>query len=226
MRIKTIAPWVAMVLLMIAAVGVNTAEGQPADPQPAAGATAAAPAASPAAPATDDGCNCCKVAFVNLKRVLDESDQGKKLKDSLEAERDKAFDPLKARQDELDKLEGQITALTQEIMNKQQVWDKATLYDKQLELQNLQMQYQNLYNKLQLEKAKVSDSLNKKKDEMLKPLEKKLNEVMEKIGADGGYCLVLDVSPPAQNLPNFNPILYRNPALDITDEVIAAVDKQ
>lgn len=184
------------------------------------------PAAKPApAEATAAEVPGCKVGFVNLARVLDESKEGKNLKASLESEKDKAFAPLKARQAELEQLEQQISALSQEIIQKGQVWDPYTRNSKQIELQNVQMRYNNILNQLNNEKMKIQDDLNKKKNDMLKPLEDELNEVMEKIGSEGGYCLVMDVSPPNPNFPNFNPIIYRDPALDITDEVIAAVDK-
>ena len=167
----------------------------------------------------------CKVAFVDLAKVLDTSKQGQQLKKAIEAEKTKRFAPLKSRQTELEKLEQQITTLTQEILQKSQVWDRFVLANKQNELQSLQMKYNNQAQSLQIEKAKVMEDLSKKKDEMLKPLEDKLNKIMEDIGKKGGYCMIMDVSPPAPNFPNFNPILYRDPALEITNQVIAAVDK-
>jgi outer membrane protein len=187
-------------------------------------ALAQEPAAPPAG-GEKPGAVGCKVGFVNLARVLEESKEGQKLKQSLEAEREKAFAPLKAKQEELEQLEQQISALTQEIIQKSQVWDNYTKLSKQNELQNLQMKYNNNLQVLQLDKNKIQDDLNKKKDEMLKPLEDKLNTVMEEIGKQGGYCLVLDVSPPTPNMPSFNPVIYRDPALDITDQLIKAVDK-
>ncbi len=168
----------------------------------------------------------CRVAFVNLARVLEESKQGKKIKQDLEAEQEKAFAPLKARQAELEEMEKRINQLTQEIIQKSQVWDEYTKLSKQNELQTLQMRYNNVMQTLRLDKSKIQRELNDKKDTMLKPFEEKLNAVMEDIGSKGEYCLVLDVSPPTPNVPNFNPILYRDPSLDITDRVIEAVDER
>ncbi|HUT51972.1 MAG TPA: OmpH family outer membrane protein [bacterium] len=210
----------------LAPPGRAPAQGAAAPAAPAAApAPATAPAPAAAAPAPDANLGC-KVAFVNLTKVLEQSKQGQVLKKSLDDERDKAFAPLKAKQDELAKLEGQISALTQEIVTKGQVWDDYTMNSKKIELQSMQMKYNNTLQNLQNEKARIAQDLGKKNDAKLKPLEEKLNKVMEEIGSKGGYCVILDVSPPAANMPSFNPILYRNPALDITDQVIAAVDKQ
>jgi Skp family chaperone for outer membrane proteins len=197
--------------------GRAPAQGAPAAPAPAP--------AKPAAPAPNGNLGC-KVAFVNLTKVLEQSKQGQALKKSLDDERDAAFAPLKAKGDELTQLEGRISALQQEIVTKSQVWDDYTKNSKAIELNNLQARYSNTGQNLQNEKAKIMQDLSKKNDAKLKPLEDKLNKVMEEIGGKGGYCVILDVSPPQANMPSFNPILYRNPALDITDQVIVAVDKE
>jgi hypothetical protein len=47
---------------------------------------------------------------------------------------------------------------------------------------------------------------------------------MEDVGSKNGYCIIFDVSPPSSNVPNFNPIIYRDPGRDITDQIIKAVD--
>ncbi|MFO8056538.1 MAG: OmpH family outer membrane protein [bacterium] len=214
MKIKMSAWWSAVVILLVAALGAGIAESQPAESNSDAGEKSAKRTMN------------CRVAFVNLKQVLEESEKGKKLKGDLEAERDKAFKPLKEKQKKLSSLEEKITSLNQEIMNKSPVWDNYTKRQKQNELQELYMQYNSLKNDLQLEKSRLQEDLNKKKNTMLGPLEKKMNEVMERIGSNGNYCLIMDVSPPSQRMPNFNPILYRNPDLDITDEVIKELDKK
>jgi len=208
MKSKCCGLLLTAVMVLGAGWALMTARAQESGAQPAAAATKG-----------------CKVGFVNLARVLEESKEGKKLKKALDVEREKAFAPLKAKQEELEGLEQQISALTQEIIQKSQIWDSYTRLSKQNELQNLQMKYNNILQTLQLDKARIQEDLNKKKDEMLTPLEGKLNGIMEEIGKKEGYCLVLDVSPPMPNLPSFNPIIYRDPALDITDQIISYVDK-
>ena len=178
-----------------------------------------------APPAGKEEAVSCKVGFVNLARVLEESQQGKKLKQQLDAERDKMMAPLKEKQKQLQELEKKITALTQEIIQKSSVWDDSTKLLKQNELQNYQLQYNQLINAMRLDRDELQQKFLKKKNEMLKPLEDKLNQVMEEIGKKGNYCVVFDVSPPAANLPSFNPIIYRDPARDITDQIIEAVDR-
>jgi len=204
MKFKNLFAWIAAVSVITLAVGNTTGYGQEE--------------ADIKAPQIEPG---CKVAFVNLARVLEESVEGKKMKDALEAEKEKAFAPLKSRQAELEQLEQQISTLTQEIMQKGQIWDPQTRLYKQQELQNLQMRYQNIIQQLQLDKQKIQDELNRKKDEMLAPLEEKLNKIMKEIGEKGGYCLVLDVMPPSP----VNPILFYDTDRDITDQLIEAVDK-
>jgi len=220
--IKGFASGALALLLFAAPMALSQQPPKPA-PKPATPAPATQPKPAPK-PAAGADLNTCKVAFVNLARVLDESKDGIKVKNALEAERTKALAPLKAKQAEMEKLEQQISALQQEIIQKGQVMDAYALAAKRNELDNLRMKYTSMLNDLQLQKAKIQEQLAKKKNDLLKPLEDKLNRVMEEIGAKGGYCLVLDVSPPSSNMPNFNPILYRNPAYEITDQVIKALD--
>ena len=197
---------------------------KPATATPAPKPATATPAPRPAAPAAAVNTNNCKVAFVNLSQVLDQAKQGIALKKALDAERDKQLAPLRAKQTDMENLEKQITALQQEIIQKGQAWDAYTLAGKRNELDSLRMKYSNMLNDMQLQRARIQDSLSDAKAKMLKPLEDKLNAIMEDIGAKGGYCLVMDVSPPSSNMPNFNPIIYRNPAYEITDQVIKALD--
>lgn len=223
--LKGFAAGACAIFLMAAPMAVSQ-QPKPAAPAPKPATAPAANQPKPAAPAPKPAAdlNQCKVAFVNLAQVLEKSKEGISLKKALDAERTKAMAPLKARQAEMEQLEKQITALQQEIIQKGQVWDAYTLAAKRNELDSLRMKYSNMLNDLRLQQARISDKLSETKAKLLKPLEDKLNTIMEDIGARGGYCLVLDVSPPSQNLPNFNPIIYRNPAYEITDQVIKALD--
>ncbi len=182
------------------------------------------PEAAPAVMAANG--QYCKVAFVNLAKVLKESKEGQNLHQALDAEREKALAPLKTRQAEIDQIETQISRLQQEMLQKAPVWDMNTRNMKQIELQQLQLKYQGVIQSIQSDKQKIQGELSDKKNEMLQPLENKLNQIMERVGAEGGYCLILDTSPPMPQMPNFNPILFRDPALDITDKIIEEVDKK
>ena len=182
-----------------------------------------APAPAPKEAAATD---CNKIGFVNLAKVLEESDKGKGMRQKLEGEREKAFLGLKPKQDELNRTEEQISALQQEIITKSQVWDDYTKLTKRNELNSLKMNYNSMLQTLEIEKAKIMKDLNKKNEEILKPLEEKLNAIMQDVGKKGGYCLVLDVSPPASNMPNFSNIIFFDVSHDITAEIIAEVDKK
>jgi Skp family chaperone for outer membrane proteins len=214
----------AFAIFLFAAPMAISQQPKPAAPAPKPATAAPAAPRPAAAPAAAVNTNNCKVAFVNLARVLDQAKQGVALKAQLDAERNKQLAPLKAKQAEMEKLEKQITALQQEIIQKGAAWDAYTLAGKRNELDSLRMKYSNMLNDMQLQRARIQDSLSETKGKLLQPLEDKLNAIMEDIGAKGGYCLVMDVSPPSANMPNFNPILYRNPAYEITDQVIKALD--
>ncbi len=53
--------------------------------------------------------------------------------------------------------------------------------------------------------------------ELIDPLTKKINEVIKKMSEDSGYSVVLDVS--------MGSVIYANPTMDITDQVLAELNK-
>ncbi len=60
--------------------------------------------------------------------------------------------------------------------------------------------------------------LELKQQELLAPLVKKINEAVKKIAEKEGYTMILDVAERS--------IVYAEPGLDITDEVIAELNKE
>jgi outer membrane protein len=227
---KTILSVLMMMLLVLVATGVSFDASRAQDKKdapkkdPAPKVEAPAVSVTPASPGAAGADASCKVGFVNLARVLEESQEGKRLKGQLDGIRDKAMEPLNAKKKQLDDLQTKITSLTQEMLTKGSVWSDDEKLRRQNDLQNMQLQYNQLLQALGLERDKIQDDLMSKKGDILKPLEDKLNKIMEDVGAKGGYCIIFDVSPPNSNVPNFNPIIYRDPGRDITDQIIKAVD--
>jgi outer membrane protein len=166
----------------------------------------------------------CKIGFVNLARVLDESQEGKKMKEQLDAKLKSLSAPLDAKTKQLDELGKQNNALNEEMVKLQSNQDPNLFLSKKNELENLQLQYNQLLSSIQLERDKVQKEFQAEKNQLVQPLTDKLNKIVDDLGKAGGYCLILDISPRAGNLPTFNPIIYRDPAREITDQVIKAVD--
>jgi len=140
-----------------------------------------------------------KVAVVNLQRAVFDTAEIKKANDEMQAK-------FKPRQDAIETLTKEIAALSQQLqggkLNAQQEANvTAQGQKKQRDLQRMQDDLQ-------------ADATSYRND-VLSRSSQRMTEVVKKIAEDKGLDLVVDTSTA----------LYFKPAMDITDEAIAAFDK-
>jgi outer membrane protein len=140
-----------------------------------------------------------KVAVVNVQKAMLDSDELKK----ISAEMDNKYKP---KQDELNKLEADLQSIqTQLQSNKLTPQAQADLTTTG---QRKQRDAQRLSDDLQAE-------LDRDRQEVLGKAAQKMQEVIKKLAEAGGFDLVVDVSQA----------LYFKPAMDITDQALAAYNK-
>lgn len=143
-----------------------------------------------------------KIAVVDLYRVVGETEDGKNAMQELESyfgkkqkSLDKKSESLKLKMEDLKK--------KQKIMNAQDYQEEVDeLQAEIVELQNTYMKYQKL--------------VARKEMDLTEPIMKKLEKVLEKIGKDNGYTLILRKEAVAW-IPE---------AKDITEEVIKIYNKE
>jgi len=144
------------------------------------------------------------IAYVDIGRVIMESDKGKQAKKTMDEEITKIRKELSSKQEELQKLKDSIdkqgAALKPEARE-----EKQKLYNKKLK------DYQNLENEYQ-------GDMQQKIAEFEQNLVKDIMEVIKKIGEKEKYTIILQRHPAI--------ILYATPGIDITDKVIEAYNKQ
>lgn len=137
-----------------------------------------------------------KIGVVDLQKVVDESEAGKKATEDLNT-------LAKSKQSILDEKGKAIEKLKSELEKQSSVLSDETKKIKNEELEKLFREYQRI--------LQDSDAELRKKDaELKKMILKEIFEIAEKIGVEGGYNLIVD--------KGF--ILYSNKDVDITDKVI------
>jgi outer membrane protein len=140
-----------------------------------------------------------KIAYVDLQKVMLESEKGKEARKGLTDEMEKLKKSLSAKQDELQKmkdaLERQGATITPEARA-----------DKEKQYQSKLKDYQRAANDFETE-------LRQKDMEFTSKILKDLEEVIRKLGETEKYTLLLEKSQAG--------ILYATPAIDITDKVIS-----
>ncbi|MBA4390437.1 MAG: hypothetical protein C0399_05820 [Syntrophus sp. (in: bacteria)] len=139
------------------------------------------------------------IAYVDLQRIMLESDQGKQIKTILTADADRLKKNLDTKQDELQKLkdaiEKQGATITPEAKAEKEKQYQAKLKD-----------YQRLYGDYQSE-------LQQKDQEYTQKILKEIDDIIKSIGEKEKYTLILERSQAG--------ILFAAPSADITSKIIA-----
>jgi outer membrane protein len=139
-----------------------------------------------------------KIGSVDIVKALNESDAGKKAKADLEF-------LIKSKQSALDEKGKAIEKMKGEIEKQSSVLSADARKSKEEELEKTIRDYQRL----------VTDSQNevkKKEGELTGDILKELRQIVEKLGKDEGYTMILE-GGDAQ-------ILYKKKEIDLTDIVL------
>ena len=138
-----------------------------------------------------------KIAFVDLQRALEETNDGKAAKAKLKSDFDQKQKELDAKQEELKKM-------------KEDFDKKSALMKEDAKIKAQQDMGQRLQ-VLQETYARLQGDLQKKEADATRGIRAKLSSVVQKIAERENFAMVLERS---------SSVVYGKPALDITNEVI------
>lgn len=142
-----------------------------------------------------------KMAVINLQRAVLESAEIKKANAEMEAK-------YKPRADKLQDLQREVASISQQLQTNAGKLTAQAEADLQADGQRKQRDAQRLQEDLQAD-------VDRERNDILSASSKKMQEVVKKIAEEKGYDLVVDVTNA----------IYFKPALDITNDAIAAYDK-
>jgi outer membrane protein len=145
-----------------------------------------------------------KIAYVDIQKAVNESNAGKDAKKAITKEVEKFQRQIADKQKELqtlkESLEKQAPMLTP---------DARAAREKE---------YQNKLREFQRWGEDTQNEINQKRVEMERNISLGLFKLIQKVGAEEGYTLILE--------KNENIVLFVSKAIDITDRVIKAYDAQ
>jgi len=144
-----------------------------------------------------------KIAIVDFQKALEMSGEGKKAKAVFSKKVETVQGELKGKQEELDRLKGELERQGG-VLSDEARTEKEKSY--QYKLRDFQRLYKDAQEELQREDAELSDKILKG-----------LRAVVEKIGSQDGYELVLEKSSGG--------VLFNSSSVDITDKVIKMYDE-
>ena len=143
-----------------------------------------------------------KVGVVDLMKVLDLSNQGKKAKDEWNAKVKTAEAELKRKQDEVLKMKA-------DIENQAGMLSASALADKKRAYEDKLLDLQRLAQDRQYE-------LQNKSIELIQVIAVQTQDIINKIGKEEGFTLILERTDSG--------IMYFPASIDITDKVIKALN--
>jgi outer membrane protein len=145
-----------------------------------------------------------KIAYVDIQRAVNESNAGR--------------DAKKLITRDVEKFQHQIAEKQKELQTLKESFEKQALMLNPEARANKEKEYQNKLREFQRWGEDTQNEINQKRMQMERNISLALQKVIQKVGADEGYTLILE--------KNENIVLYVAKALDITDRVIKAYDAQ
>jgi outer membrane protein len=142
-----------------------------------------------------------KFGSIDVQKVLNESESGKKAKTDLEV-------LIKAKQSTIDEKGKTIEKLKADIEKQASVLSADARKNKEEELEKSVREYQRLVQDSQAE-------IKKKEAELTESILKDIKELVEKTGEENGYALILEKGM----------VLYSNKGIDITDIILKKYDE-
>jgi outer membrane protein len=152
-------------------------------------------------PASLPAADIVKFGAIDIQKVLNDSESGKKAKNDLE-------NLIKSKQTTIDEKGKAIEKLKADIEKQASVLSADARKNKEEELEKFVREYQRLVQDSQAE-------VKKKEGELTESILKEIREIVDKIGEEEGYSLVLEKGM----------ILYSSKGIDITESVLKKYDE-
>ena len=142
-----------------------------------------------------------KVGIIDMKKVLSTSTAGKRAEGMVKQKMDSLQASFKSDENDL-------IALQKEMEKKGSAWSDSMKQEKATAFQKKRRD-------LAVKQDEANQELKKLREQHVNPILKKLEEVVDKVAASGGYSVVL---------PR-NVVLYATDSIDISNTVIAELNK-
>ncbi len=144
-----------------------------------------------------------RVAYIDIQRALNESEQGQKAKKRFKSELDELQKDLERQKASVDALKDQLA--------------KKALVMKDEERRNLEQEYQRKAREFERAYEDSQGELQQKDAELTRELIQDIQGVIQDFGRKEGYSLILEQAGSG--------VLYADSELDVTDQIIKAYDK-
>ncbi len=143
-----------------------------------------------------------KIAYVDLQRALNLSKAGTAAKEQMTTQ--------------VQRYEGEFRAKQQEVLRIKEDLEKQAALLSDTARAERERDYQRRVTELQRFQQDIQEELQQQDAEFTTRIINELFDVLQKIGAEGGYTMIIEKNEGA--------IVYADPKIDLTDELIKAYD--
>jgi outer membrane protein len=144
-----------------------------------------------------------KIGIVDMDQAIGSTAVGKAAREELEQKKKEA-------ELELQPMIDRYQELAEEYQKKRVVLSDEKRREMELDITELQ-------NRIELKQSEAQTRLRMDFERLFAPLQQRLDQAVSKVGREGGFSLILVRGQP--------PIVYSREALDVTDLIIAQVEK-
>ncbi len=152
-----------------------------------------------ARPASAETGSSVKIGYVDMQRALNDVNEGKAAKAKLEADGN-------AKKKKLEIMQNELKAMKEDLDKQRLILSKEALAEKEAK-------FQQKFIELQKTSMDFEKEFAEKEMSFIKPIGEKLQSVIQKMGSDEGYTMIVPVA------------VYAGPGIDLTDKVIATYNK-
>jgi outer membrane protein len=145
-----------------------------------------------------------KIGIVDVEQALSATDEGKAAREEMNRK-------MREARAQVEPMMEQRKALADELQGKKYVLSDDALFQKQVQLAELE-------NKIKSKYDELDGQLKIEQGKVLAPLENKMRAIIEAIGKEQGFTIILQRNNPS--------LLYSREALDITDMVISRFNQK
>jgi outer membrane protein len=144
-----------------------------------------------------------KIGFFDMQKVVERSEIGKSGAEKLRQERDKLREEQAAKVKEIQGLE-------EEFKKKENVWSQDVKKKKAQDI---------ISKKMELEGAArdANRQLYQLQEELLRPLQNKVFDIVMRLGKEGSYTMILEMRQAG--------LVYALPSLELTDQIIRELNQ-
>ena len=145
-----------------------------------------------------------KIGIVDIEQALISTDEGKAAREEITRKNRDA-------RAQVEPMMEQRKTLAEELQGKKYVLSDDAMFQKQVQLAELE-------NKIKSKIEELDGQLKIEQGKVLAPLQNKLHSIIESIGKEQGFALILQRNNPY--------VMYSREALDITDQVVARFNQK